>query len=77
MGQLGTITTFTLPSLAPHHTPRDTFFYQVTDGIREKMEEQLVVAQKYLGLSQKLSSNCPHSQNKAVKEAKLSGNKAL
>lgn len=26
MGQLGTITTFTLPSLAPHHTPRDTFF---------------------------------------------------
>lgn len=41
------------------------------------MEEQLLVPQRYLGLSQKLSSKCPHNQNKAVKEAKLPGNKAL
>ena len=80
MGQLGALSTFTSPSLPPHHIPRDVFFflfYQVTDGIREKMEEQLVLPQWYLGLSQKLSSNCPHSQNKAAKKTKLPGNKTL
>lgn len=41
------------------------------------MEEQLVVPQRYLGLSQKLGSNCPHSQNEVGKEAKLPGNRAL
>ena len=67
-------------SYHPHSHPTmhlGTVLYGVTDGVREKMEEQLAVSQRYLGLSQKLSSKCPHSLNKAVQEAKLPGNKAL
>lgn len=68
-----------LGSLVQHGLPchLGTVCHCVTDGMREEMEEQLVVSQRYLGLSQKLSSKCPHSLNKAAKEAKLPGNKAL